>query len=132
MAKSKLLSSLREAYNIAHISIKSGIPTNEIIDTFAFKTTRRRFLYGGLAVASALSTASFNYRQEAIAKTTSKVLIVGGGIAGLTAGYRLQQAGVPVDIRVAWVDELERRIIWVQTFRRKWEENLLIAVLKIC
>ena len=98
MAKSKLLSSLRQAYNIAHISIKSGIPTDEIIDTFAYKTTRRRFLYGGLAVASALSTASFNYRQEAIAKTTSKVLIVGGGIAGLTAGYRLQQAGVPVDI----------------------------------
>jgi monoamine oxidase len=98
MAKSKLLSSLRQAYNIAHISIKSSIPTDEIIDTFAYKTTRRRFLYGGLAVASALSTASFNYRQEAIAKTTSKVLIVGGGIAGLTAGYRLQQAGVPVDI----------------------------------
>ncbi|PSB33821.1 hypothetical protein [Chlorogloea sp. CCALA 695] len=86
MAKSKLLSSLRQAYNIAHISIKSGIPTDEIIATFAFKTTRRRFLDGGLAVASALSTAIFNYRQEAIAKTTSKVLIVGGGIAGLRAG----------------------------------------------
>ncbi len=98
MAKSKLFSSLRQYYNIAHISIKSGIPTDEIIDTFAFKTTRRRFLYGGLTVASAVSSASFNHRQEAIALATSKVLIVGGGIAGLTAGYRLQQGGVPVDI----------------------------------
>ncbi len=98
MAKSKLLSSLRQAYNIARISIKSGIPTDEIIDTFAAKTTRRRFLHGGLAAASAVSAANFNYRQEVKSVTTSKVLIVGGGIAGLTTGYRLQQAGVPVDI----------------------------------
>ena len=47
MAKSKLLSSLRQTYNTALISIKSGIHTDEIIDTFAFKTTRCRFLYGG-------------------------------------------------------------------------------------
>ncbi|WP_009632494.1 flavin monoamine oxidase family protein [Synechocystis sp. PCC 7509] len=98
MDKSKLISSLRKAYNIAHFSIKSGIPTDEIIDTLATKTTRRRFVYGGLAVASAVSTASFNYRLNAKSINTSKMLIVGGGIAGLTAGYRLQQAGVPVDI----------------------------------
>lgn len=98
MAKSKLISSLKKAYNIARLSIKSGIPTDEIIDTLGAKTTRRRFLYGGLALASGVSAANFNYKQEAIAKNTSKVLIVGGGIAGLTAGYRLQQAGVAVDI----------------------------------
>lgn len=33
-----------------------------------------------------------------MAKNTSKVLIVGGGIAGLTAGYRRKQAGVPIEI----------------------------------
>lgn len=62
MAKSKLISSLRKAYNIACLSSESGIPTDEIIDTFDFKTTRRRFLYGELAVASAVSAANFNYR----------------------------------------------------------------------
>jgi monoamine oxidase len=98
MAKSKLISSLRKAYSIARLSIKSGIPTDEIIDTFTVKTTRRRFLYGGLAVVSGISAANFNYKQEAIARDISKVLIVGGGITGLTAGYRLQQARVPIDI----------------------------------
>ena len=98
MAKSKLISSLCQAYSIARLSIKSGIPTDEIIDTFNSKTTRRRFLHGGLAVVSAVSAATFNCKQAAKAINTSKVLIVGGGIAGLTAGYRLQQAGVPIDI----------------------------------
>lgn len=98
MAKSKLISSLKKAYNIACLSIKSGIPTDEIIDTLGAKTTRRRFLYGGLALASGVSAANFNYKQEAKSINTSKVLIVGAGIAGLTAGYRLQQAGVAIDI----------------------------------
>lgn len=98
MAKSKLINSLRQAYNIARLSLTSRLPTDELIDTLAAKTTRRRFLYGGLAAASAVSTASFNYKLDAKSITTSKVLIVGGGIAGLTAGYRLWQAGVPIDI----------------------------------
>ncbi|MCC5614366.1 FAD-dependent oxidoreductase [Nostoc sp. CHAB 5836] len=99
MARSTLMVSLQRAYKIARASIKTGIPTDEIVDILKQKTTRRRLLYGGLGLASALATASWhNGRDSAAFATIPKVLVVGAGIAGLTAAYRLRQAGVTVDI----------------------------------
>ncbi|MEH2246778.1 flavin monoamine oxidase family protein [Nostoc sp.] len=99
MAKSALMASLQRAYKIARASIKTGIPTDEIVDILKQKTTRRRLLYGGLGLASALATATWhNGRDSTAFATIPKVLVVGAGIAGLTAAYRLRQAGVPVDI----------------------------------
>ncbi len=99
MAKSALIKSLRRAYKIARASIKSGIPPEELLDVFNQKTSRRRLLYGGLALASALGAATWEHRRDSVALATiPKVLVVGAGIAGLTAAYRLNQAGVPVDI----------------------------------
>lgn len=99
MAKSQLMASLRRAYKIARASLKTGVPTDEIVDILKQKTTRRRLLYGGLGLASALATASWGHgRDSAAFATIPKVLVVGAGIAGLSAAYRLRQAGVPVDI----------------------------------
>jgi monoamine oxidase len=99
MAKSELMASLQRAYKIARTSLKTGVPTDEIVDILKQKTTRRRLLYGGLGLASALATATWgNGRDSAAFATIPKVLIVGAGIAGLTAAYRLRQVGVPVDI----------------------------------
>jgi monoamine oxidase len=99
MARSALMGALQRAYKIARASIKTGIPTDEIVDILKQKTTRRRLLYGGLGLASALTTATWqNGRNSAAFATVPKVLIVGAGIAGLTAAYRLRQAGVSVDI----------------------------------
>jgi monoamine oxidase len=99
MAKSALMVSLQRAYKIARASIKTGVPTDEIVDILKQKTTRRRLLYGGLGLASALTTASWGHGHDSAAfATIPKVLVVGAGIAGLTAAYRLRQAGVPVDI----------------------------------
>lgn len=99
MTRSALIQSLRRAYKIARSSIKSGIPPEELLDVFHQRTSRRRVLYGGLALASALGAATWERGRDSVADaTTSKVLVVGAGVAGLTAAYRLNQAGVPVDI----------------------------------
>ena len=99
MARSALMVSLQRAYKIARASLKTGIPTDEIVDILKQRTTRRRLLYGGLGLASALATATWhNGRDSTAFATIPKVLVVGAGIAGLTAAYRLRQAGVPVDI----------------------------------
>ncbi|MEH2436477.1 MAG: NAD(P)/FAD-dependent oxidoreductase [Nostoc sp.] len=99
MARSALIVSLQRAYKIARASLKTGIPTDEIVDILKQRTTRRRLLYSGLGLASALATATWhNGRDSTAFATIPKVLVVGAGIAGLTAAYRLHQAGVPVDI----------------------------------
>lgn len=100
MAKFPLIDLLRRAYKIARLSHHSGIPADEIIDIFKQKTSRRRLLYGGLTAAGAIAGATLgNIHLASVAVAAdSKILVVGAGIAGLTAAYRLQQAGVPVDI----------------------------------
>ncbi|HYX19023.1 MAG TPA: FAD-dependent oxidoreductase, partial [Nostoc sp.] len=99
MARSALIISLQRAYKIARASLKTGIPTDEIVDILKQRTTRRRLLYGGLGLVSALATATWHHGRDSTAfATIPKVLVVGAGIAGLTAAYRLRQAGVPVDI----------------------------------
>ncbi|MFW5765624.1 MAG: NAD(P)-binding protein, partial [Coleofasciculus sp.] len=102
MAKSPLIKILRQAYRVAQISRKTGIPPAEVIGNLNLKakTSRRCLLQGGLALAGA--TAATTFRRDghrAVAQPgVSPVLVVGAGIAGLTAAYRLQQDGVPVDV----------------------------------
>ena len=106
MAKSALMRLLRRAYRIAKTSRKTGIPTDELlgIDRENRRTraifTRRHLLQIGLAGAGAIATTTLGqYRHRVRAQSgVSPVLIVGAGIAGLAAGYRLAQAGVPVEI----------------------------------
>ncbi|NEP81279.1 MAG: FAD-dependent oxidoreductase [Okeania sp. SIO3C4] len=104
MAKSSLMKILRRAYGIARMSKKTGIPSDELLGMVTeaqsrnFRTTRRRLLQGGLGFAGAMAASNFfKGGQRAMAQQTP-VLIVGAGIAGLTAAYRLTQAGVPVNI----------------------------------
>ncbi|WP_413161168.1 flavin monoamine oxidase family protein [Capilliphycus salinus ALCB114379] len=106
MAKSALMRVLRQAYRIAQMSRRTGIPTDELLGMHEKNSptpailTRRRLLQIGLASAGAMATATLSqYRHRATAQSSiSPVLIVGAGIAGLAAGYRLGQAGVPIDI----------------------------------
>jgi monoamine oxidase len=64
-------------------------------------TNRREFLRLGVLVASAqLAPRSWAFAPQALPHTPSpqKVLVVGGGLAGLVAGYELTQAGHDVTI----------------------------------
>jgi monoamine oxidase len=106
MAKSALMAMLRRAASIAQKSRETGIPADELLGmlddrTPNFPISRRHLLHGGLAAAGAVAAATFTREGEgafAQARGRSPILVVGAGIAGLTAGYRLRQGGVRADI----------------------------------
>ncbi|HIK27387.1 MAG: NAD(P)/FAD-dependent oxidoreductase [Oscillatoriaceae bacterium SKW80] len=99
MSKSTLIRTLQQACHIARASIKTGISPAELLGMFREKVSRRRLLQGSLALASTVTTASFFRNGHLSAKAAgTPILIVGAGIAGLTAAYRLKQYGIAVDI----------------------------------
>lgn len=106
MSRSRLLRLLRQAYQIDQFSQKTGIPTDEVMGICGEKRlwqsriSRRRLLHGALAVAGTTAALSWRRNEQRVAAQSniSPVLVVGAGMAGLTAAYRLQQAGVPVDL----------------------------------
>ena len=55
--------------------------------------SRREFLYGS---ATAFLSASFSGQLARASGSNKKVLIMGGGVAGLCAAYELQKAGCEV------------------------------------
>jgi monoamine oxidase len=59
---------------------------------------RRRFLRTSAVAAAGAVAAPFFFSRAALARNASRVLILGGGTAGLTCAYRLQQAGVSAQI----------------------------------
>jgi monoamine oxidase len=99
MARSTLMASLRRAYKVARASINTGIPADDLAEICQQKTTRRQLLYGGLGLASAIATATWDRGRDSQAVANSpKVLVVGAGIAGLIAAYRMRQVGIQSDI----------------------------------
>jgi len=107
MAKSALMAMLRRAASIAQKSNETGIPADELLGMLGDCTpdfsnspiSRRALLHGGLAATAAVAAASFT-REGAFAQARgrSPILVVGAGIAGLTAAYRLRQGGVRADV----------------------------------
>lgn len=106
MAKSALMAMLRHASSIAQKSMETGIPADELLGmisdrTANFPISRRQLLHGGLAAAGAVAAATLTGEGEgafAQQQGRSPILVVGGGIAGLTAAYRLRQGGVRADL----------------------------------
>ncbi|WP_164674445.1 flavin monoamine oxidase family protein [Spirulina subsalsa] len=105
MTRSLLLRTLRQVYQVARQSQNTGMTTAEVIGQAqergqrqGGRLSRRRLLQGGLALGSALLATQCR-RLPLIARPGSaSVLVVGAGMAGLTAAYRLKQAGVRVDM----------------------------------
>lgn len=104
MAKSPLMAMLQRACQIAQKSHQTRIPIDELVGMKSahlsanFPISRRRLLRGGLMVGSALITSSWPRQPVSAQSGNSPILIVGGGLSGLTAAYRLSQAGVRTDI----------------------------------
>ncbi len=106
MAKSALMGILHCAASIAQKSMATGIPADELLGMLRdrdpnSRISRRLLLHGGLAAAGAAAAATFTREGGgAFAQQggRSPILVVGAGIAGLTAAYRLGQGGVRADI----------------------------------
>jgi monoamine oxidase len=120
MSRTSLIDLFRRTYQIFQISRATKIPTSDVQgllnETLSQGLSRRQVLQG-LAVAGVSSMAPLRsiasprrtlpaggaaphrpLLDTTSVDTTSKVLVVGAGIAGLTVAYRLHQAGVPVDV----------------------------------
>lgn len=105
MARTALVSLLRKAYHIHRMAAATDIPPDEVQGMLGDRLSRRRLL-GQMAMVGAVGMLPRLGQVPPIAPTITKkafatdakVLIVGAGIAGLTAAYRLHQAGVPVDV----------------------------------
>ncbi|HEY9648029.1 MAG TPA: FAD-dependent oxidoreductase, partial [Chroococcidiopsis sp.] len=113
MARSRLTTFLHQAYYWAQHAARDPHSWPDIIKTDATETdadlyragnlqlSRRQTLKAGLLSVGALGlppSALMATAPEPATATEPAVLIVGAGVAGLTAAYRLQQAGVPVDV----------------------------------
>ena len=99
MARTPLFRSLERALRLARAADLSGRPAAEI----AGEARERRLLTRRqLLQTSAVAAAGLGLSGCRLARTVPidepQVLIIGAGIAGLTAGYRLKQRGVSVRI----------------------------------
>ncbi|MBF2051175.1 MAG: FAD-dependent oxidoreductase [Leptolyngbya sp. IPPAS B-1204] len=112
MSRTALMRLVRRTYQISRLSVQTQCSPSQIEASLQGAVSRRQVL-GGLAaigiaglrpksdlqpLAQQPFPAKFNDRQPSAPRGDDPVLIVGAGIAGLTAAYRLQQAGVPIDV----------------------------------
>lgn len=101
MSRTPLFREIVRSFRLAQASLRTGIPADEVvqIDRERREMSRRRFV--GVSAAAAgtlLLDGCAPFLRPARRAGERPVLIVGAGIAGLTAGYRLRQKGVPVRI----------------------------------
>jgi monoamine oxidase len=95
-----LFAALQRAARLAHLARLPGAPP---LDELADPAFGRRALLRGAGAAAAL--AALPGRALARTRADARVAVVGGGIAGLVAAYRLRQAG----LRDVTVYEANRR-----------------------
>jgi len=103
MARSQLFDALRRAMQIAQWSLRTGTPVDEAVERmaeFRVDAARRRFLRdaGGAAATLALAGCAARVVAPAPLARDGEVVVVGAGIAGLSAAWRLRKAGVRVRV----------------------------------
>ena len=116
MSRTPLFRMLQRSYRAASYSITHREPVDEVLDRrdearasrvtidTAHPMSRRQFVAGTAAVAAVATLDACAPRTPTTnpapqrSDGSAPVLIIGAGIAGLIAGYRLRQAGIPIRI----------------------------------
>jgi monoamine oxidase len=78
-------------------------------------TRRDALKCAGVAAGGVLAASATRWAPLANAATAPRIAVVGGGLAGLTATYRLKQAGYVAQLYEARTDRLGGRC-WSDTF----------------
>ncbi|MES2684672.1 MAG: FAD-dependent oxidoreductase [Pseudomonadota bacterium] len=101
MSRTLLFKQLRRAVRLAAASNQLQMEAGEMTQMYRAGMTdlsRRRVLQGLAAVGGALALGAPRPSFAGLSGSDAKVVIIGAGIAGLTAAYRLQQAGIRAQI----------------------------------
>ncbi|MFZ1724348.1 MAG: FAD-dependent oxidoreductase [Dokdonella sp.] len=101
MARTALVDLLRRAAAISTVARQSGEPLDEAIERdLALRTdaSRRRFLRQSISASAALMLGACAPTRLMRTDNLDDVIVVGAGVAGLTAAWRLRQAGVGVKL----------------------------------
>lgn len=105
MARTPLFRLIRRSLRLAQVSLRTGMPADEAVERWraAPKVSRRYFLGASAATAAGMALTGCKLRgvpgsTSSKAKGAGEVLVLGAGIAGLTAAYRLHQQNVPVRV----------------------------------
>jgi monoamine oxidase len=109
VSRSPLFDSLRRALQVAALSARGNPALPPIDELLEISLTRRRFLKNSAAATAAATVAAGCGRQEAPAPASvtpppmtgpqaPRIAIVGAGVSGLNAAYKLKQAGLTATI----------------------------------
>jgi monoamine oxidase len=97
MSRSSFIKTLQQAYHLATLANRWQIPPAAALQRDRL-ISRRQLLTASLMATGTLTAIALHHETTVAKESTAPILIVGAGIAGLTAGYYLQQAGIPVRI----------------------------------
>jgi monoamine oxidase len=99
MARTPLVRRLGEAASVAAEAAARNTSVDEVLEDRAGLLRRRELLAGGAGLAAAAMLSG--PLSRAIAASAPRIVVVGGGLAGLTCAYRLGQAGHRAELHEA-------------------------------